>query len=168
MLTREYGGIGVETIAVGNLMCNKRLARHIADVGWGTILRQLQYKAGWTESSMLVAADRFYPSSKTCSKCGSVKAKLGVSERVYDCHEPECGLVMDRDLNAARNLAELAQVEAAREDRQTVVAAIGAETLNARGGQVRLGRLVELSPAKREVSVVQEAPQRREALVTAA
>ncbi|MGZ6642913.1 MAG: RNA-guided endonuclease InsQ/TnpB family protein, partial [Solirubrobacteraceae bacterium] len=64
---REFRVIGVETLAVKNLLANRRLARHIADVGWGVILAQLSYKTSWSHSSLLVAADRFYPSSKTCS-----------------------------------------------------------------------------------------------------
>jgi putative transposase len=65
-LTREYGVIGVESLNIRGMQSNRRLARHIADVGWGTILTQLAYKTSWAGST-LVAADRFYPSSKTCS-----------------------------------------------------------------------------------------------------
>ena len=75
-LTREFGVIGVETLAIKNLMNNRRLARHIADVSWGMVLTQLRYKTSWSDGSLLVAADRFYPSSKTCSACGAAKAKL--------------------------------------------------------------------------------------------
>ena len=63
-------------------------------------------KTSWSAGSMLVAAGRFYPSSKTCSSCGAVRAKLGLSERTYRC--TVCGVVLDRDHNAARNLAALA------------------------------------------------------------
>jgi putative transposase len=150
-LTREFGVIGVETLAIKNLLANRRLARHIADVGWGIILTQLQYKTSWSDGSLLVAADRFYPSSKTCSACGAVKAKLRLSERVFICENPACGHVQDRDLNAALNLARMAQGHALGEGLQCYVAATGAETLNARGGQVRLDP-VEHSPVKREES----------------
>lgn len=68
------------TLSKGEHAVNTRLARHIADVGWGAILAQLKYKAAWAEDSTLVAAGRFYPSSKTCSGCGSVKAKLDLSD----------------------------------------------------------------------------------------
>jgi putative transposase len=71
----------------------------------------------------LIVADRFYASSKTCSGCGAVKAKLALSERTYRC--TACGLVLDRDVNAARNLLQLA--------------ASGAERINACGGTVRPG-----------------------------
>jgi transposase len=83
----------------------RRLARHLADAGFGQIRRQLGYKTVWY-GGRLVTADRFYPSSKTCSGCGAMKAKLRLSERMFRCER--CGLVMDLDLNAARNLAALA------------------------------------------------------------
>jgi transposase len=75
-LVREFGVIGVETLAVNNMLANRRLARQISDAGWGLVLAQLKYKTSWSGGSVLVAADRFYPSSKTCSGCGTVKAKL--------------------------------------------------------------------------------------------
>jgi putative transposase len=164
-LTREFGVIGVETLAVANLMRNGRLARHIADVGWGLILQQLKYKTSWSEGSLLVAADRFYPSSKTCSGCGTVRAKLALSERVFNCQA--CGLVLDRDLNAALNLAHLAQQYAQAEgNSKCYVARTGRETQNARGGQVRPGTRAGHGPMKREASP--EATQAREGLALAA
>jgi putative transposase len=66
-VTREYGVIGVETLAVTSLMASRRVARPISDAAWGTILTQLAYKTTWSEGSVLVAADQLYPSSKTCS-----------------------------------------------------------------------------------------------------
>lgn len=92
--------IGVETLAVRNMMQNGRLARSIADVGFYEIKRQLKYKA-----EHVVEADRFYPSSKTCSSCGSIKSDLKLSDRTYHC---ECGFECDRDENAARNLEKMA------------------------------------------------------------
>lgn len=62
----------------------------------------LAYETAWYGSTM-VGADRWYPSSKTCSGCGTVKAKLSLTERIYRCES--CGAVLDRDLNAAVNLA---------------------------------------------------------------
>jgi putative transposase len=149
MLTREFGVIGVETLAVKNMLANRRLARHISDVGWGTILAQLKYKTSWSQGSLLVAADRFYPSSKTCSACGAVRAKLSLAERVFACDDPACGHVQDRDLNAALNLAHTAARHAQAEGLRCYVAATEAETQNARGGQVRLDP-VEHGPVKRE------------------
>ena len=93
------------------MLRNRRLARHIADAGFAEIRRQLAYKTQWN-GGRLVTADRWYPSSKTCSGCGTVKTKLTLSERTYTC--TACGLTLDRDVNAARNLAALAaQVETA-------------------------------------------------------
>ncbi|GGM45411.1 hypothetical protein GCM10011608_32710 [Micromonospora sonchi] len=73
--------------------------------GFGELRRQLAYKTQWN-GGRLIVADRWYPSSKTCSGCGAVKTKLALSERTYTC--TTCGMVLDRDLNAARNLAALA------------------------------------------------------------
>jgi putative transposase len=103
-LAATYGTVVAEDLNVAGMLKNRRLARRIADAGFGLLRRQLAYKTSW-HSGRLAVADRFYPSSKTCSGCGTVKAKLSLSERTYRC--PSCGLVLDRDLNAARNLAAL-------------------------------------------------------------
>jgi putative transposase len=163
-LTREFGVIGVETLAVKNMLQNRRLARHIADVGWGVILAQLRYKASWSDG-LLVAADRFYPSSKTCSACGAVRAKLHLAERVFTCDDPACGHVQDRDLNAALNLARMARRHAKAEGMQSYVARIGRFTPTARGGQVSLVHIDEHSPVKREDPL--GSSQRRETLAAA-
>jgi IS605 OrfB family transposase len=165
-ITREYGVIGVETLAVRNLIQNRRLARHISDVAWGMILSQLAYKTSWSAGSVLIAADRFYPSSKTCSACGLVRAKLGLADRVFTCTDPACGLVLDRDLNAALNLARMAEQHSQAEELQCHVAATGAETPNARGGRVSPATGRRHSPVKREES--SDSFQRREALALAA
>ena len=163
-LAREFGVIGVETLNVRGMQANRRLARHIADVGWGTILEQLNYKTSWSAESVLVAADRFYPSSKMCSRCGAVRAKLALSERVFTCDG--CGLVLDRDHNAASNLAQMSCQHAQAEGNpKCYVARAGRETLNARGGQVSPVTRDRLSPVKREASM--KAAQRREALASA-
>jgi IS605 OrfB family transposase len=101
-LARTYGTVVVEDLNVAGMLANRRLARRIADAGFGEIRRQLAYKTTWN-GGRLIVVDRWYPSSKTCSGCGVVKAKLALSERTYHCHN--CGLSLDRDLNAARNLA---------------------------------------------------------------
>jgi putative transposase len=82
------------------------LNRAILDVAPGELRRQLAYKCAWYGST-LVVADRWYPSSKTCSRCKAVKAKLALSERTYRCEH--CGLVLDRDANAAANLVSLVE-----------------------------------------------------------
>jgi putative transposase len=104
-LASSYGTVVVEDLNVAGMLRNHRLARHIADAGFAELRRQLDYKTTWNGGRLLVA-DRWYPSSKTCSGCGTVKTKLALSEHEYSCEA--CGLVIDRDLNAARNLAALA------------------------------------------------------------
>ncbi|MFE3051725.1 IS607 family element RNA-guided endonuclease TnpB [Nocardia sp. NPDC059239] len=100
--------IVVESLNVAGMLKNRRLAKHVADAGFGELRRQLKYKTR-RHGGTLLMADRFYPSSKTCSSCGLVKAKLALSERVFVCNR--CGLALDRDLNAARNLAALASTQ---------------------------------------------------------
>ncbi|GAB2495579.1 IS605 OrfB family transposase [Nocardiopsis aegyptia] len=104
-LAREYGTVVVEDLNVAGMLKNRRLARHIADAGFGEVRRQLAYKTVWGGGRMIVA-DRWFASSRTCSGCGATKAKLPLHVRVFDCDE--CDLVLDRDVNAARNLAKLA------------------------------------------------------------
>jgi putative transposase len=125
-LANAYGTVVVEQLHVAGMLRNRGLARALADSGMSELRRLLAYKTRWY-GSQLVVADRFYPSSKTCSTCGWVKAKLTLGERSFNCGA--CGLVLDRDLNAARNLAKLAQN----------VAQSGWETRNARGADVRPG-----------------------------
>lgn len=108
-LTSSLAG-GFDMVAIEDLniagMSNKkrRLGRALADASLGELRRQLTYKTA-DRGTTLVAVDRFYPSSKTCSGCGLAKAKLALHERVFNCDNPDCGLVLDRDVNAARNIA---------------------------------------------------------------
>jgi transposase len=139
----------------------RREQAHRLTTCWGTVLGQLKYKTLWSDGSVLVCADRFFPSSKTCSECGTVRAKLALSERAFNCDA--CGLVIDRDLNAALNLARMAQRYAQAEGMlKCRVARTGRETLNARGGQVSPTNRRRFSPVKREAST--EASQVREDL----
>ncbi len=84
------------------MLSNRRLARVVSDAAFGKLRRQLAYKATWYGTE-LVVADRWFPSSKTCSGCGALHGDLTLSDRVYECGS--CGLVLDRDVNAAVNLA---------------------------------------------------------------
>jgi putative transposase len=120
MLAARYETVVVEDLNVAGMTRNRRLARAVSDQGFGAARRMLGYKTAW-HGGTLVTADRWFPSSKKCSGCGTVKAKLALSERTYRCDA--CGLVMDRDANAARNLLSLA--------------ASGAERRNAGGGTLR-------------------------------
>ena len=101
-LTKNYDRIVVEDLNVTGMLKNHSLAKHISDAAWGEFVRQLEYKAAWYGTTV-VKANRFFPSSKTCSSCGAVKAKLPLEIRTYHCET--CALTLDRDLNAAINLA---------------------------------------------------------------
>jgi putative transposase len=100
-LTRTYSVIGLEDLNVAGMLHNHCLAQAIAECGFAELRQQLSYKCLWYGSE-LVIHDRFFASSKTCSRCGAVKEELPLSERTYRCES--CGLVLDRDVNAARNL----------------------------------------------------------------
>lgn len=96
--------IVVEDLHVRGMVLNRRLSRRIADAGWGEFRRMLAYKTAWYGSRLYVAP-RFFASSKRCSTCGALKEEYPLSERIYRCEC--CGAVLDRDLNAARNLLSL-------------------------------------------------------------
>jgi putative transposase len=137
-LATQHGTVVVEQLSLAGLVRNRRLARALSDAGLAELRYQLSYKTGWY-GSQLIVADRFYPSSKTCSVCGWVKAKLILAERTFTCEG--CGLRLDRDLNAARNLAKLAHH----------VAQSGWETRNARGADQKT-QLAGQVAVKREPS----------------
>jgi putative transposase len=121
----------LEDLAVKNLMKNRKLARSISDMGWGELRRQFDYKAKWY-GKRLILAPRFFPSSKLCSNCEYVKKDLQLSDRLFKCDL--CGLVEDRDLNAALNLEKYGRIHLI----SPRVAASWAETLNVCGAGVRL------------------------------
>lgn len=100
-LAKTKSVIVVEDLNVSGLLQTPHLARHIADSGWGEFRRMLAYKCPWYGSQLLVA-NRYYPSSKTCSACGHVLEALPLDAREWDC--PVCGTHHDRDVNAAQNL----------------------------------------------------------------
>jgi putative transposase len=131
-LARQYEMVVAEDLNVAGMTRNRVLARAIADQGFATVRRMLGYKTTWS-SGRLIIAGRWFPSSKLCSGCCAVKAKLALSERTYRC--VSCGLTEDRDVNAARNLLALA--------------ASGAESINACGGTARPGP-AGLDPQKQE------------------
>jgi putative transposase len=92
--------IVIEDLNVKGMLKNHKLAQALSDISFGEIKRQLEYKALWYGSEVFVV-DRFFPSSKLCSCCGTIKDDLKLSDRIYSC---ECGLEIDRDLNASINL----------------------------------------------------------------
>jgi|FLOH01.1.fsa_nt_gi IS605 OrfB family transposase len=101
-LAKNYDVVAIESLNVTGMVKNRRLAKAVSDASFGEFARQLKYKTEWY-GSKLVPADQFFPSSKKCSGCPAVKAKLLLSEREYVCSN--CGIIVDRDLNAAINLA---------------------------------------------------------------
>jgi putative transposase len=104
-ITGRFSVIGIEDLNVRGMMANRSLARSIADVGMFEFRRQLGYKAAM-RGCRIVVADRWFPSSKTCSDCGHVDAELALSDRDWACDG--CGVVHDRDQNAAINLENMA------------------------------------------------------------
>jgi putative transposase len=103
-LAARYETIVAEDLNVTGMIANRKLARAVADQGFGQARRMLSYKTIWNGGTLLVA-DRWYPSSKTCSACGWRKPSLKLAERRFACEA--CGLIIDRDQNAARNLLAL-------------------------------------------------------------
>jgi putative transposase len=111
-LAKTKSVIVIEDLHVAGMLKNHHLAQAIADVGFAAFRRQLTYKAAWYGSQVVVVS-RWEPSSKTCSGCGWVDEELTLADRVFMCHNParhDCGLVLDRDLNAASNLSKLAKL----------------------------------------------------------
>lgn len=101
-LVEEHSSLMIETLNIRGMIRNRRLAKGISDVGWGELVRQLEYKGAWY-GCQVVKVDRWYPSSKTCSNCGYViEGKLPLGIRQWRC--PQCGCEHDRDINAARNI----------------------------------------------------------------
>ena len=104
-LVRSHDVVVVADLNVAGMVRNRRLARHICGLGMAELRRQLDYKTA-DAGVRLVVADRWFPSSKTCSVCGAVRAKLTLAQREFVCES--CGTRLDRDRGAARNLAALA------------------------------------------------------------
>lgn len=100
-IVHENQVICIESLAVKNMVKNHTLAKAISDVGWGEFVRQLEYKSEWYGRT-LVKIDRWFPSSKTCYDCKHVLDSLSLDVREWAC--PECGVVHDRDTNAALNI----------------------------------------------------------------
>ena len=100
-LLNENQVVVMEDLNVSGMIQNHKLAKSIQDVSFCELKRILSYKASW-EGKQVVFIDRFYPSSKLCSDCGYKKDDLQLSDREWVC--PECGVVHDRDINAAKNI----------------------------------------------------------------
>jgi putative transposase len=97
-IIRENQTVVIEDLSIRNMVRNHSLARAISDASWSELRRQLEYKADWYGRTV-IAIDRFYPSSKTCSACGAITQSLPLSVRSWTCR---CGAHHDRDVNAAK------------------------------------------------------------------
>ena len=130
-LVKTHDRLCLEDLAVANLLTNRHLARAIADAAWAEFARQLSYKAAWFGAE-LVVSNRWFASSRTCPRCGRINQHLRLAERIFRCDA--CGLVADRDGNAAANLAAWAETAdtagAQAPDRQA-----GGRIINALGGE---------------------------------
>ena len=91
----------MEDLNVKGMMKNRHLSRAVAEQGFYQFISFMKYKSE-KYGIEFIQADRFFPSSKMCSCCGSIKKDLQLKDRVYKC---ECGLIIDRDKNASINLA---------------------------------------------------------------
>ncbi|MFM9705661.1 RNA-guided endonuclease InsQ/TnpB family protein [Streptomyces galilaeus] len=99
-LVRENQTIVIEDLAVRNMVKNTGLARAISDAAWSQLRSMLEYKAQWYGREV-IAVDRWFPSSKLCSACGSLQQKMPLHVRTWTC---DCGTTHDRDVNAAKNI----------------------------------------------------------------
>ncbi|MEV6341038.1 RNA-guided endonuclease TnpB family protein [Nocardia vinacea] len=100
-LVKTHDRLVIEDLNIAGMLRNRCLARAIGDAGWGEFARQLRYKQGW-RGGEVVTVDRWFPSSQLCSCCGARTVGLTLADRIFTCG---CGIRLDRDLNAAINLA---------------------------------------------------------------
>ena len=105
ILAKNKSVIGMEDLNVSGMLKNHCFAKSVSDAGMGEFYRQMEYKTQWY-GSKLITVDRFYPSSKTCSRCGHIHKDLKLSDNVFVC--PICNFTIDRDLNASVNLERFA------------------------------------------------------------
>jgi len=140
-LVNRFTVVGIEDLNVKGMMANGRLSRAVADMGFHEFRRQLDYKAAMA-GTRIVVADRWFPSSKTCSDCGHVVPTLPLSVRDWVC--PACGSPHDRDRNAAKNLMNIAASSA--------VTACGAESSD--GGIASVVKLFAMKQEPNHVSFV--------------
>ena len=100
IIKRKPSFICIEDLNISGMMKNKHLSKVVQQQGFYEFRRQIEYKSAWNSIPVIIA-DRFFPSSKLCSCCGTIKKDLKLSDRIYKC---ECGNVIDRDYQAALNL----------------------------------------------------------------
>lgn len=148
-LAARFDVLAIEDLNISG-MTHSTLARQILDASFAEFRYQLLYKAS-EYNHRVVLVDRFYPSSKTCSSCGVVTAKLPLKDRVFVCEE--CGTTIDRDINAAINLRDQALLALAQEalegvrakSRPTILAGLRPERLN---GDQRTGKTLAVAGAR--------------------
>lgn len=100
IVKRKPSFICIEDLNVSGMIKNRHLSKAVQQQGFYEFRRQIEYKSEWSNIPVIIA-DRFFPSSKLCSCCGTIKKDLKLSERTYKC---ECGNIIDRDLQASLNL----------------------------------------------------------------
>jgi putative transposase len=146
-LAKTKSVLVIEDLNVSGMLKNHHLAQAIGDVGFYEFKRQLLYTAIWY-GARVILADQWEPSSKRCSGCGWIDAELTLSDRIFHC--AQCGLVRDRDLNAAINLEKLAgsssdsqnacgATSAGTKHKPRVQLAVKKQEPNAKGGVSMLG-----------------------------
>ena len=147
-LVRDHDVIVIEDLNISGMVRNRRLARAIADCGWGEFRRQLEYKCQ-RYGRELVVIDRWYPSSKTCAACGHLLAELSLSTRHWTC--PSCRARHDRDINAAKNIlaAGLAVARGSAGD------ACGGDVRHSGSSRVQSPTKQEPQPARAGIPVLQ-------------
>ena len=106
-VSKEYNAVVVEDLNMKGMSQALNFGKSVGDNGWGMFLRILEYKLMFLGKQFL-KIDKWFPSSKTCSKCGNVKEKLELSERSYKCEC--CGIEIDRDYNAAVNIKNIGKL----------------------------------------------------------
>jgi len=143
MLVDNFDIIYLEDLNIKGMMKNHKLSKAIGDVAWGKFLTTLEYKSDWNDKQ-IVRIDRFFPSSKTCSKCGWINQGLTLRDREWTC--PQCGSHHDRDANAAINIHNEGY-------RLNNIKSVGT-TDNGRGDQIRPvtpGIINETSKKKKQI-----------------
>ena len=102
-LIKKYDTIFLEDLNIKGMIKNHKLSKHIQDCSWGTFITYLEYKSLWNDKQV-IKIDRFFPSSKKCSKCGYINQYLKLDIREWTC--PSCKTKHDRDFNAATNIKQ--------------------------------------------------------------
>ena len=147
-LVRDHDVIVIEDLAVKNMVRNHPLAKAISDCGWGTFRRMIEYKAA-RAGRHVVPADRWYPSSKTCSSCGHLLAELSLKTRHWTC--PSCRTRHDRDVNAAKCILAAGLAVGASDGAD----ACGADVRHSGSSRVRSAVKQEPRPVRAGIPVLQ-------------